>query len=66
MSDRQFGELADRIEARRVRMVALKLAGARHSAAVELPAMDDGVDDWQEPMDLSWLAYRAGGMDPRD
>ena len=68
MSDQQFGELADRMEQKRVRLAALHSAGARHAKAGvdDVGETDWQSEDWQEPMDLAWLAYKAGGMDPRD
>jgi hypothetical protein len=68
MSDLQFRDLADRMEAKRVRGIALRAAGARFTARDTFWCPADDVDIWNPDTEISrqYLQYLAGGQDPRD
>lgn len=57
----------DRTERRRLasRLHALRLAGQR-AASLLTPDAPEGFDLLQERRDVAYLAYLAGGQDPRD
>ena len=71
MSDLQFSEIAARMEASRVRLVALHAAGQRYALHIASEAFwcpDDQVDTWQPDSEISkaYLRYLDGSQDPRD